>query len=387
MSTQISRMPGRAPAGSVRRRSFVRGPVAPLLLAVLALAGCSDRSNPLQPGASPPPARGDAVTLPGADTDLYFAGVQLRPGVSVDLHARVFVDPARPSAVCPNVVVAVPGFAHTAATWGPYAQALFAEPSRPACALIALDLPGHGGSGLPSGIAFGELTLDDYATALLAVLDGLKASGWAPATLIGHSQGGIVIQLAQQRLVAGGSSLRQAEGIQQVELLAPVPSAEVPWSFVDSGAAAGLLSQFLVLGDPVLGPHAFVPPEVWPALFFSNLSGQVASGAPTPAEVAANGYNAPAPLYASLQLVGAPPFARPSISAGVFGGQHGTRLSVVTFAQDQLIRPAEGRALLEHLTGGQNGNAFFVVAGAEAVHDLLVSNPAAILQTHAPALP
>ena len=30
---------------------------------------------------------------------------------------------------------------------------------------------------------------------------------------------------------------------------------------------------------------------------------------------------------------------------------------------------------------------FFVVPGAEAVHDLLVSNPAAILQTHAPTVP
>lgn len=358
-----------------------RKAIFPLLLAALSLAGCSDGSNPLDSGSAPERARFDGIPT-GTDSDLFLDDVQLRPGVTVDLHLEVFVDEAWPSPVCPaeNAVLAVPGFAHTAATWRPYADALFAEGSgQPACALIALDPPGHGGSGLPDGLVFGELTLDDYATALLAALDALRASGGAPATLIGHSQGGIVIQMAQQRLVGAGSSLRRAAGVREIELLAPVPAAEVAWSFVDSGAAAQLLGQFLAF-DPVLGVHASVPAEFWPALFFSNLSGQVASGAPTAAQVTANGYNAPAPLFASLQLVGAPPFARPSISAGIFGDVHGTRLRIVVFEQDQLIRPEEGQALLEHLAGGGSGQTFSVIGGAEAVHDLYLSNPGALLR-------
>ncbi|HEX8904299.1 MAG TPA: alpha/beta hydrolase [Longimicrobiaceae bacterium] len=364
-----------------------RRQIVPFVLAVvLSLAGCSDGSNPLDPRSPAPP---HAAVVPAADTDLVLHAVPLRPGVAVDLHLKVFVNPAWPPPVCPseNIILAVPGFAHTAATWRAYANAVFSTRSQQACEVIALDMPGHGGSGLPTGITFGELVLDDYATALLAVLDALNASGNAPATLIGHSQGGIVIQMAQQRLVAAGSSLRQADGVRAVELLAPVPPAEVPWNFVDSGAAAQVLSAFLVLNDPVLGPHASVPAEYWPPLFFSNLSGQIASGAPTPAQVTANGYNAPAPLYASLQLVGAPPFSRPSISAGIFADGYGTRLGVITFEQDQLIRPAEGQALLAHLAGGSSGQKFSTIAGPEAVHDLLISNPLAILQGSLPVLP
>ncbi|MFL5539537.1 MAG: hypothetical protein ACJ8J0_11125 [Longimicrobiaceae bacterium] len=66
----------------------------------------------------------------------------------------------------------------------------------------------------------------------------------------------------------------------------------------------------------------------------------------------------------------------------MFSASRGTRLSIVTIEQDQLIRPAESQALLQHLTG--EGGQLFVVTGAEAVHDPIVSNPAAILQTHAP---
>ncbi|HEX6370067.1 MAG TPA: alpha/beta hydrolase [Longimicrobium sp.] len=320
--------------------------------------------------------------LPAAGGDVFLPDVPLRPGVTVDLHLAVFVNEARQPASCAseNVVLAVPGFAHTAATWEPYAGARFADPAQHACAVIAVDMPGHGQSGLPEGISFGELTLDDYTTVLLAVLGSFEGAPTAPSILVGHSQGGIVIQMAQQRLVAGGSSLRLA-GIREVQLLAPAPPAGLPWSFVDSGAATGLLGALLVLDDPVLGPHASVPPALWPALFFSNLSGQVAPGAPTPAEVAANGYNAPAPLYASLQLVGAPPFAgRPSISAGIFAGRHGTRLSVVNFAQDPLIRPEEGQALMQFLTDGQSARTFTVIEGDFAVHDLYLSDPAALLR-------
>jgi pimeloyl-ACP methyl ester carboxylesterase len=357
----------------------------PLVLAALWSAACADRSSLLDPIPPGSPAQHTGFLLPAADGDVFLQDVPLRPGVTVDLHLKVFVDEARQPASCAseNVVLAVPGFAHTAATWGPYAGARFADPAQHACAVIALDMPGHGLSGLPEGISFGELTLDDYATALLAVLGSFAGSSAAPSILIGHSQGGIVIQMAQQRLIADGSSLRLA-GIREVQLLAPAPPAGLPWSFVDSGAATQLLGALLVLNDPVLGPHASVPPALWPALFFSNLSGQVAPGAPAPAEVVANGYSAPAPLFASLQLVGAPPFARPSISAGIFAGRHGTRLAVVTFGQDQLIRPEEGQALMQLLTDGQSGRTFTVIQEEFAVHDLYLSDPAAILRAQPP---
>lgn len=356
----------------------------PLLVTALFLAACSDGADPLRPGAAAAPLA-SLGALPATDADLFLPDVPLRPGVTVDLHLKVFVNEDRPSAACvpQGVVLAVPGFAHTAATWRSYAEARFADPAHQACAVIALDLPGHGGSGLPEGMLFGELMLEDYVTALLAVLDQFAGSRAAPGVLIGHSQGGIVIQMAQQRLVDSGSSLRAA-GIHEAQLLAPALPAGLPWSLLDSGAAGQLLSAFLVPSDPVLGPHASVPAAAWPAVFFSNLSGQVAPGAPTPGDVITLEYNAPAPLYASLQLVGAPPFSRPSIAAGIFSGRYGTRLGVVAFEQDQLIRPEETGALMAHLTGGQNAQTLIVVEGGYTVHDLFISDPEAILDSRAP---
>ena len=349
---------------------MARARFTPLVLSALALSACADEAGPLDPG----PALSRATALPAADTDLHLAGVQLRPGVTADLHLRVFVDEGRRGACTSNqAVLAVPGFAHTAATWEPYAEALFDTPQARTCAVFALDFPGHGGSGLPEGISFGELTLDDYATALVAVIDRLADSGHAPATLIGHSQGGLVIQMAQQALVDAGSSLREAGGIREVELLAPVPAAPVSWAF--TAVAPHVLTPLLNFTDPVLGPHASIPDGFWPVLFFSNLSGELAPGAPGAVEVAGSGYNAPAPLYASLQLIGAAPFARPSVDAGIFGGRNGTRLAITTFEQDQLIRPEESRALLAHLTGGRNGRKLRLIEGQFAVHDLHVSDP------------
>ena len=52
----------------------------------------------------------------------------------------------------------------------------------------ALDLPGHGQDATPVG----EVTLDAYASAILAAID-------APVTLVGHSMAGFPITLAAER--------------------------------------------------------------------------------------------------------------------------------------------------------------------------------------------
>ena len=52
----------------------------------------------------------------------------------------------------------------------------------------AIDLPGHGRDGTPAA----EVTLDGYADAILAAIDG-------PVTLVGHSMAGFPITLAAER--------------------------------------------------------------------------------------------------------------------------------------------------------------------------------------------
>ena len=349
-----------------------------LSAALLSLAACTDRQTPVDPGV-----RRDVVAAPAADFDLLLPGVPLRPGVAVDLHARVFVDESRPPSSCgPNqTALAVHGFAHTAATWEGFAQALFDSPPRTLCRLIALDLPGHGGSGLPTGgFPFSFLTLDDYASAVLGALGALPAQGLEARTVIAHSQGGMVVQVAQHRLVSQGSSLRQAHDVREVVLLSPTMPDGLPWAFAENGTAGLLLSNFLVPADPALGTHFAIPDALLSVVFFRNLSGELASGAPDGAEVAARGYNGPEPLLSALQLVGAAPFGqRSAIDAGIFSGGNGSQLTVVAFEQDQVIRPAEAAALFAHLARhASNGNGFVTVSGSDAVHSMYVSDPAAV---------
>lgn len=320
-----------------------------------------------------------AAQAPATDYDLLIDDVALRPGVTVDLRVHVYVDEARPCVG--QTLFAVHGFAHTAATWGPLAEALFdGDPGEGGvvCRVAAVDLPGRGGSSLPTGMLFGDLVLADYVSALAGALDGLEAAGVLPGTIVAHSQGGLLVQMLQQRLLDSGSSLLLRYHVHRAVLLASVGPAGVPWNFVDSGVAAAILGP-LVVFEPDLGLVARVPDALFPFLFFTDLAGNLASGAPTPAEVAAAGLNAPEPLLSALNLLGFPPFAREEIDPGIFAAATGTRLGVVSFQEDVLIRPEENAILYQHLTGEPPDGAVVVVTGPEAVHDLLVSAPELLL--------
>ncbi len=323
-----------------------------------------------------------ASPLPNTDYDILIPGIELRPGVEVDIHVKVYVNEDFP---CRRTLFAVHGFVHTAATWGPLAEALFDDNSRSprpsgpvACRVAAIDLPGRGGSSLPTNLAYGDLVLDDHVSAVLGTLDALRDEGVRPGKIVGHSQGGLLIQMAQQRLIDQGSDLRSRFQIRGAVLLASVGSAEIPWFFVDSGAGGQIIAQFLTV-DPVLGAVISIPDVVFPGLFFTDLAGVAAPGTPTPGEVTALGYNAPEPLLATLNLVGAAPFSRPSIAAGIFGRQHRTRLAIATFDQDILIRPEENALLYEHLTGDATLRRLVAVTGPGTVHDLHLADPAGLL--------
>ncbi len=319
-----------------------------------------------------------ALAAPNTDYDTTIHDVELRPGVEVDIHVEIFVNEAAP---CERrTFFAVHGFAHTAATWQPLAEALFDNnPTGPVvCRMAAINLPGRGGSSLPTNLSYSELTLDDHVTAILATLDALRLQGVRPRTLVGHSQGGLLIQMAQQRLRDAGTHLRRQFGIRDAILLASAGPVQIPWPFVDNGTADVIISQFLT-NDPTLGQVIDIPDAAFPGIFFTNLLGDLASGAPTPAQVASRGYNAPAPLFATLQLVGEAPFSRPSVDARIFARQRGTRLFMATYEQDILFRPNESAQLYRHLTGDNNRRRLKRVNGPETVHDLHISDPDGLL--------
>jgi pimeloyl-ACP methyl ester carboxylesterase len=113
-------------------------------------------------------------------------------------------------------------------------------------------------------LLFGDLTLDDYVTVLRNTLERLRGIGLRPQTLLGHSQGGLLIQMTQQALKSMGTDLYQQFNIQHVVLLASVGPQQILWAFVDNGTAAVLLQQFVTF-DPALDVYINIPAAAWPS--------------------------------------------------------------------------------------------------------------------------
>ncbi|MEM7677998.1 MAG: SDR family NAD(P)-dependent oxidoreductase, partial [Myxococcota bacterium] len=154
------------------------------------------------------PASQASVSVSTVPTGLMIQNAELRPGVVADIHVAVMGDVDEG-----DCQVAIHGGPYTAETWRPYAEALGPE----AC-VLAIDHPGHGLSTVPTGIVFGDLLLDDYVTTAVIVLDALADLDIEPETILGHSLGGTVVQMLQQRLVEAAEMLSR----QNVDVLAQV---------------------------------------------------------------------------------------------------------------------------------------------------------------------
>jgi len=312
--------------------------------------------------------------------DLVFENVALTRGASADIHVKVFVIEDDDDGV---TMLAVHGYAHTAATWEPLVKELFKKDDA-VSRVIAIDLPGRGGSSFPAGLPYGVLILDDYVSAILNTLERLNRLDMFPSMVIGHSQGGLLIQIIQITVEFG----LQSFGIDQAVLLAPVPPDPLDWDFIDVaptiiggfGCFPGLPpSTPACLDVGFIGPHVAFPDSNWILLFFTNTDGEVASGAPTTDEV---GQNAPEPLYVSLNLTGLsledlpfPPPPRPFVPAGIFAPERGTSLGVAGFQNDIVVFPNRAAEVYDWLTEDTSGSGFVLITGDETVHDMYISDP------------
>jgi pimeloyl-ACP methyl ester carboxylesterase len=318
------------------------------------------------------------IALPAAaaagETDLTLPAIPIRSGVTADIHVRVYRsdDPA----CAGRTVLAVHGVAHSAASWEPFARRALVQglAGQTVCTFAAFDLPGHGASSLPvGGPKFGNLRLTDDAAVLLGVLQGLRAAAVSADTVIGHSQGGLLVQLAQKALIRNGATFAQL-GVTQAILLTSVGPRQIPWEFVDGGTATPLLLRFVRFSRP-LGLHVGIPEAQWASVFFLDLAGNVVAP-PSLADVAR--FNAKEPSFSSLQLVGLG-LPRLGVPAGAFAPDRGTRLTVIGLENDTIIRPAEQGLLYEHLTGTPAGFDVVTVFGPTTVHDMHVADPDALL--------
>ncbi len=382
------------------------------------------------------------------DYNIILNGIQLpettlHPIVDCNIHLKVFVNENNPYRG--TTILAVPGYCHTANTWGPFIDTLFMDKSI-SCKVsrvIAIDMPGHGQSTLSPTASFGNLTLDDYVIAILTSLKRLdKDLHIKPQAIMGHSQGGLIVQMMQQALKKEGTNLKEKFGIKNVVLLAPVvpyvpQNPEIRWNFRDvlvknAGSLQFFVSSFLIDGYNFLGiidtekeqplvnksgMFFFLPPPLidtltpipnaWIDFFYTIapypvFSGYVSSSAPTAEKIISKGYNTGEPLMATLQLIGLlpidanvkPPFKatdfmdadffRPYVEEGIFASGKGTVLQIVSYNQDSLVRPEENLALYKYLTGYTSVNRVIVVEGIEShdtVHDLHVSDPKFLLNS------
>jgi pimeloyl-ACP methyl ester carboxylesterase len=342
-------------------------------------------------GASPAHDERPAETTASAlsPSDVVFSAAVRGTGTA-SIHAHVYTNPSCPSG---TNVLAVPGLGNTGFAFAPLVEAIFEDRvlQHVVHNVVALDFPGHGDSSFPSslpdGLRFGDLAIEDYVGVVLQAIGALSQKGLAPRVILGHSMGGLEVQVAQQFLLAQGSSFAKV-GISAAILLAPVPAHGLPWVRPPSGDPTPYL-----VNDPTLGTYLSLPPQVWIPFAFTNTSGQVASDAPTVAQVVAGRYLGPEPLNVLLELTeasvplpdgGTFTFQRPSVSAGILAPSQGTVTTVVSFSEDTLVPAPNLQPLYEYLTGDTKDFLYRPVIATDAVHAMVISNPAGMLDAISP---
>ena len=311
-----------------------------------------------------------------AATGEFCFDVDLRGGTT-RICADVHVNPRAPRSG--TTILAVHGLSEAAAAWQPLTQAIFTDRQLRSRVrrVIAIDLPGHGDSplprGLPGGVLFGDLTIDDNVSVLIQSIRTLRDAGLGSSVIFGHSMGGLEIQGAQGALLAQRSSLARL-GIRRALLLAPVPAGGQRFTLPPPAD----LSPFLVT-DPALGTFLSFPPAA--ARFaggFTRPDEMLAGG--TPDEAAIVAFNGPEPLTTLLQLTDQiPALPRPGVPMGGFSvRENGTLLSVVAFSQDVLVQPGDLDDLYTFLIGGR-GLLFRRIDTPTAVHSMFIADPRGLL--------
>ena len=312
------------------------------------------------------------VLAPVAFADEVFSvPVTLQPGVTADVAVHVYENPHR---VPPALdVVIIHGLAQTGVSMAPLANALFADSmGNKVGRAIVIDLPGHGQSSLPNGMQFGQLAIEHYVVAVLGVLAALPSHGMSSDVLIGHSMGGVIIQIAQELLLQQGTTLRALDGVRGAVLIAPVLPYNEPWGFtVQAQAVLGGTIQF----DPTLGLYANIPLPLWYFLFYSDHFGAIVPNAPSVADALT--YISYESFVAGAQVVRLAPST--PVRAGAFAASNGTQLAVLNLERDGLFTADEHRSLYELLTGDGSDKQFFAVTGSDAVHSVHTIDPDILL--------
>ncbi len=330
---------------------------------------------------------------PSMDYNILIEDIEFQPGVTIDIDVNVYVNENATNWANHGKIFAIEGMAHTANCLKPLAEELFLNPPQMEInEFFAIDMPGRGGSGLPEGDDFllEDMYIEDYLEVIQGAIAYLNNElNIFPNTIMGHSLGGLEVILLQNKLIDEGTNLRKKFGIKNAVLLAPGIPAPLDWAYINGGGSAGLYA-YIDYFTPEYGTVLNLPFYAWPFAFFTNTccysAPNMVPGAPSPAEVLANGYNSiePAPLL--LQISGAeippglpyPYKPRKEADPGIFIPKNGVQLTIISDEFDKMMTPAEEMELYEYLTGDHKHKRLFEVLGEETCHDTHISDPHAI---------
>ena len=285
-----------------------------------------------------------------------------------------------------QTVLAVHGLMHNALAFQPLGNELLGHPGKQTAHFYAISLPGHGDmtsgsthgmSGFPGHRLYGEVTLEDYAEALIQVAEQIGRVD----TIVAHSQGGMVVQLAEAMLQDSGSSFRTMPQTRtrRIALLSSITPREVSWAAADSGVLAQILGSLdAVKSDPEKGTVLSISDASWYALFYSypalaNPPAPVASGpelATTVPHLRADASSASA--FNSLGLGQ----ERPSIPEGLF---EEFSFSNIAFQDDAFLSTTDLNGLGNYLKPGAGHILIASQPDAPAIHCAVYTRPAAIV--------
>jgi len=318
-----------------------------------------------------------AFAAPPAHEDLSFT-VSLRGTGSASIHADVYNNPKNIGVT----ILAVHGLSERGSMWEPLTDAIFADNvlGYAVKRVIAIDMPGHGGSTfptLPAPTNFGDLLIEDNVSVVTQSIDILRGLGKGAQIIMGHSMGGLEVQASQEALLAQNSSLAR-HGVLGAILVDAVPARGTQWT----QPTPPDFSPFVVV-DPVLGTYLNLPAAVGPLTgAFTTLSGNIVPNAPSQATFIVNNWIGPEPITTVLELTGtSAPLWRPFVRANAFALCNGTVLSVVAGSQDVLTPIVDQPALYTYLTGlpATGLTLYRPVVADDAVHSTYISNPTEVL--------
>lgn len=205
----------------------------------------------------------------------------------VDIHAGEYRNPHASKGHV--TVLCVHGLTEVGSMFEPLAKAIFADGSLKHVVkqVIAVDMPAHGASPAPvlkSPLTFSEWLIEDNVDILIQTLAYLRKIGKGPQIVLGHGMGGVVLQAAQETLLARRSSLADM-GVYSAILMASVPARPTVWTRYPASDR----SVYLVR-DPNLGVMFKMPTAVCGHNGgFHTLAGSVVAAAPTSQVCMTNG--------------------------------------------------------------------------------------------------